>query len=362
MNSALRKAQYKRNMARNRFKRYGKSSWEENRRHRNLLVKIRKAPCVNTLEMSVLNKTEIYGKRYRHFSLTNGSQMERNIALSENDNIVNDSLTVAEVFNDYFSTVATHIGFDDRIESAIDAINKHSTQPSVLKIRGNHNPEHPFSFHLVDSQQVSLALKRLNARKATGYDNLPGKLIRIAYSELSYPLTHLINTSISLKCFHSTMKCAEISPVFKKDDTLMRDNYRPVSVLTVVSKLYETLINDQLTNYFLHILNKLLCAFRKKYSCRSLLIKMVDKWKTALDNIDITGTVFNGPIQGLWLPPTWVVDCKVSCLWTYIIRPWAFLSLSWSTQSACQDRRRSKLMGGSSQGCSSGIYPWPVVI
>ena len=216
----------------------------------------------------------------------------RNIALSENDNIVNDPLTVAEIFNDYFSTVATDIGFDDRIESAIDAINKHSTHPSVLKIRGNHNPEHPFSFHLVDSQQVSLALKRLNARKATGYDNLPGKLIRIAYSELSYPLTHLINTSISLKCFPSTMKCAEISPVFKKDDNLMRDNYRPVSVLTVVSKIYETLMNDQLTDYFRNILNKLLCAFRKKYSGQSLLIKMVDEWKTALDNRYITGAVF----------------------------------------------------------------------
>ena len=51
-------------------------------------------------------------------------------------------------------------------------------------------------------------------------------------------------------------------------------------------------MNDQLTDYFLKFLNKVLCALRKKYSCQSLLIKMVTEWKTALDNRHITGAVF----------------------------------------------------------------------
>ena len=67
-------------------------------------------------------------------------------------------------------------GFDDCVKSATEAINKHSFHPSVLKIQGNRNPEQSFSFHLVDTQQVSLALKRINPRKETGYDNLPGKI------------------------------------------------------------------------------------------------------------------------------------------------------------------------------------------
>ena len=131
-------------------------------------------------------------------------------------------------------TVAMGIGFDDSVTSATDAINKHSSHPSVLKIEGNRNTEHSISFQLVDTQQVSLALKKVNPRKATGYDNLPGKIIRIAYSELSYPFTHLINMSISLKSFPCTMKCAEISPLLKKDDNLIRDNYSPVNVLTFI--------------------------------------------------------------------------------------------------------------------------------
>ena len=205
---------------------------------------------------------------------------------------MNDQLRVAEMFNEYFSTVAMGFGFEDCVKSATDAINKHSSHPSVLKIQENTDPENSFSFHLVDTQQVSLALKRINSRKATGYDKLPGKIIRIGSSELSYPLTHLINRSISLKYFPCTMKYAEISPLFKKDDNLSRDSYRPVKVLTVISKIYETLMNNQLTEYFVTILNKLLCVFRKRYSCQSLLVKMVDKWKVALDKGCITGAVF----------------------------------------------------------------------
>ena len=73
-----------------------------------------------------------------------------------------------------------------------------------------------------------------------------------------------------MKSFPCTMKCAEISPLFKKDDNLSRDNYWPVNVLTVISKIFETLMNDELTDYFQTILNKLSCAFCKKYSCQSL--------------------------------------------------------------------------------------------
>ena len=51
-------------------------------------------------------------------------------------------------------------------------------------------------------------------------------------------------------------------------------------------------MNNQLTEYFVTILNKLLCAFRKRYSCQSLLVKMVDEWKVALDKGCITGAVF----------------------------------------------------------------------
>ena len=70
MNSALRKAQYKRNMARNRFKRYGKSCWEENRRHRNLVVKIRKTSVRKYFEDKCSNQDRHFWKPMSPFSQT----------------------------------------------------------------------------------------------------------------------------------------------------------------------------------------------------------------------------------------------------------------------------------------------------
>ena len=103
------------------------------------------------------------------------------------------------------------ICFDDCVTSATDAINKHSCHPSVLKLQGNKKTRTLFQLQLVDTQQVSLALKRIDSRKATGNDNLPGKIVRIAYLKLPHPLTQLINTSISPKSFPCNMKYAEIN-------------------------------------------------------------------------------------------------------------------------------------------------------
>ena len=92
--------------------------------------------------------------------------------------------------------------------------------------------------------------------------------------------------------FADNLKNAELSPIHKKDDNLTKTNYRPVSVLTVVSKLHEDVMNDQLREYFVNILNDLLSAYRKNYSCQSVLVKMVDDWKVLLDNNHIIGVIF----------------------------------------------------------------------
>ena len=141
-------------------------------------------------------------------------------------------------------------------------------------------------------QWVALYLRKINPRKATGYDHIPGKIIRIAHQELSLPITRLINTAISASAFPSNMKCAEVSPGHKKDDNLIRGNYRPVSVLPILSKVFETVMNDQLFEYFSDKFHEFLCAYRKKYSCQRLLLKAVDGWKCALDQNLITGVVF----------------------------------------------------------------------
>ena len=184
------------------------------------------------------------------------------------------------------------IGFDDRITSTSDAVDKQNSHPSVMKIRQQYGNESTFRFNLVDENCVALILRNINPRKATGYDHIPGKIVRIAHQELSFPVTRLINTAITANAFPSNIKLTEISPGNKKDDNLIRGNYRPVSVLPMLSKVYETVMNDQLFGYFLDKFHEFLSAFRKRYSCQSLLLKAEDDWKYALDQNLKTGVVF----------------------------------------------------------------------
>ena len=129
-------------------------------------------------------------------------------------------------------------------------------------------------------------------KKATGYDKIPGKLLSKAYRELSAPMTNVLNTRISRSEFLTVLKCAELNPIYKKKDNLAEENFLPVSVLTALSEIYESSLNNQLLQHFITIFNDFLSAYRKGYSCQSLLVKVIDDWKKYLDKNHIVGALF----------------------------------------------------------------------
>ncbi len=61
------------------------------------------------------------------------------------------------------------------------------------------------------------------------------------------------------------MKREEVSPNFKNKYDMIKNNYRPVSILSLFSKVFETIVAEQFRAYFENIFNNLLCAYRKKY-------------------------------------------------------------------------------------------------
>ena len=132
----------------------------------------------------------------------------------------------------------------------------------------------------------------IDIKKATGCDNIPGKILRLAHNELTTPLTSLMNNCMGRGIFPGNMTLAEVSPSYKKSDNLMKGNYRPVSVLTTLSKLYESTMNDQPLGHFASFFNNLLNACRKGHSCQTLLIKCIEDWKSALDENKHVGVLF----------------------------------------------------------------------
>ncbi len=101
----------------------------------------------------------------------------------------------------------------------------------------------------------------------------------------------IFNQCIDESIFTDNFKFANITPALKANDPLDKNNCRPISFLSVLSKVLEGIMNDQLSDYFNHILSTLISAFRKHYSCQIILLKMIEDWKYALDKQKIIGAV-----------------------------------------------------------------------
>ena len=100
---------------------------------------------------------------------------------------------------------------------------------------------------------------------------------------LSEVLSNNINECFRVSCFPDELKVAEVVPIFKKDSKTDKSNYRPVSILSNISKIFELCIYNQLAIYFDDILSKYQFGFRKNFSAQECLIPLLESWKQSVD-------------------------------------------------------------------------------
>ena len=131
----------------------------------------------------------------------------------------------------------------------------------------------------------------MDISKGAGYDTLPPKIIKLAAPIIVTPLTKIINLSISVSKYPDMMKEDCITPVFKKDDRLRKENYRPISILNTFSKVFERYILEQLTPFFNVTMSHFLSAYRKKFSCQNVLLRLIGQWRQHLDSNKVVGAV-----------------------------------------------------------------------
>ncbi len=168
--------------------------------------------------------------------------------------------------------------------------NAYRSHTSVEHITDSHDGRTLVLTTVTESEVMKL-ISHINPRKATGFDQLPPKLLRIAGPALSNSMTTLVNRTITDCQFPHDLKCAEVSPVYKKGDALDKNKYRPLSILPCTSKIIERIIDQQTMKYFEHILHKHVSAYRKKHNTESLLLKAVEDWKLALDEGKYVGAI-----------------------------------------------------------------------
>ena len=100
-----------------------------------------------------------------------------------------------------------------------------------------------------------------------------------------------INNSIDYSIFPDKQKAADITPVHKKYDRTDKTNYRPVSILPAISKIFEKLLYYQINKFMDKKFSKQLCGFRKVHSAQHCLLVMLEKWRASLDNGGCSGVL-----------------------------------------------------------------------
>ena len=153
-----------------------------------------------------------------------------------------------KIFKDHFENIVKNLPIErpckvdlDR-DPVVNPIKNFPQHANTLKIKENTNSSACFSFHTVSKEDVLYQLNSLDPTKATQKYDIPTNIVKKNYDIFSEFLFVNFNDIILTSLFPVQLKYADIKPVFKKDSRNDKRNYKPVSILSNISKIYERLL------------------------------------------------------------------------------------------------------------------------
>ena len=124
----------------------------------------------------------------------------------------------------------------------------------------------------------------VDTAKASQQSDIPTKILKQNSDYFAEYFYENINQCISKSIFPSDLKLADETPVYKMKSKNTKDNYRPVNILSNISKIYERCIYDQIQLFFDSLLSKYQSGFRRGYNTQHCLVTLTEKWKKSVDN------------------------------------------------------------------------------
>ncbi|XP_057299399.1 uncharacterized protein LOC130630019 [Hydractinia symbiolongicarpus] len=151
-----------------------------------------------------------------------------------------------------------------------------------------------FKFEYVSKLFVERELQSLKRKKAAGWDNLPPGILKDAATVLSGPLAHIINLSLQTATVPTEWKIAKVTPIYKGGDTKDCGNFRPISVLPVLSKILEKAVHKQLIDYLENhkLLSEHQFGYRRRRSTELATMLLADSIRKEVDNGNLVGVLY----------------------------------------------------------------------
>ena len=212
--------------------------------------------------------------------------------LDENQNILSDSQKISNIFNDHFSTLGAKV--QHKIPTQEGDFNYYLDKCDKNGKRFINPDGCTFYLSPVGPLEVEKIIDELDVKKSTGPFGIPVFLLKIFKKFFSIWLCELVNLSFETGIFPNILKVAKVHPLHKKDSKIDHRNYRPISLLSVISKIFEKLIYKRIYNYL--DLKKFIYSkqfgFRGNHSTNHAIISITEHIRTLLDKGDYVCGIF----------------------------------------------------------------------
>ena len=203
----------------------------------------------------------------------------RKLSFNINNTVVTDSEVIANEFNNLFVSIGPTL-----------ASNITCSKDPLTYVNGIVNS---IVVHNVTSMDIRTVISSLK-NSSPGFDGIPSFVANQCIDYFIEPLTYIINMSFMEGVFPSELKLAKVIPIFKSGDSTKMINYRPISILSFFSKIFEKLMYNIVNNFLYknEVIYKYQFGFRKIHSTQHAIITLVDRITSSLDSGDLVIGVF----------------------------------------------------------------------
>ena len=208
--------------------------------------------------------------------INKNSKKQIQTSFKSGDSIIENPTEICEKFNEFF------INIGPTLSRKIPKIDKSATQYLT-----RHNES--IFITPVCQDEIRKYVKSLKESSA-GWDGITGKVVKLVIENITDPLVHVINLSLKEGVFPEELKIARVIPLYKSNDPMVFGHYRPVSVLPVLSKVFEKVMYSRVLSFLIKLkcLYKHQYGFKQGHSTYMALLILQDKLITALENGEFT--------------------------------------------------------------------------
>jgi hypothetical protein len=211
------------------------------------------------------------------YSNVNNKKTKESLTGLYNNNkleVISDPVTLSELFNEYFFNAPHNL----RINSDLNKLD-------TCNINTNNNNMNSMYLEETNHLEVYAVIKSLKNSKAYDIFDISTHIIKTIVDLIVHPIVNVFNTAIQEGVFPDLLKISKINPVFKKGDKLDISNYRPISILPIISKIFEQIILVRLNKFLNHlnILSHSQHGFRQNRSTTTAIFDLTENIYPVLD-------------------------------------------------------------------------------